>query len=44
MYIYLLMEFQSRVDRFMAVRLMVYIGMFYQDLIKNAFLQDAERP
>jgi predicted transposase/invertase (TIGR01784 family) len=34
LYIYLLIEFQSSVDRFMAVRLMVYIGMLYQDLIK----------
>lgn len=35
LYIYLLIEFQSRVDRFMAVRIMVYIGMLYQELIKN---------
>lgn len=33
-YVYLLIEHQSRVDRFMAVRLMVYIGLLYQDLLK----------
>jgi len=35
LYIYLLIEFQSSVDRFMAVRIMVYIGLLYQDLIKS---------
>lgn len=34
-YVYLLIEHQSRVDRFMAVRLMVYMGLLYQDLLKN---------
>lgn len=34
-YVYLLIEHQSRVDRFMAVRLMGYIGLLYQDLLKN---------
>lgn len=33
LYLYLLLEFQSRVDQSMAVRLMVYIGLLYQDLI-----------
>jgi|GEM_PF-2914010 len=35
LFIYLLLEFQSSVDKFMAVRLMVYIGLLYQDLIKS---------
>ena len=34
LYIYLLLEFQSTIDRFMAVRVMVYLGLLYQDLIK----------
>ena len=34
-YIYILIEFQSTVDRFMAVRLMTYIGLLYQDLIRT---------
>ncbi len=34
LYLYLLIEFQSTVDRFMAVRLMVYVGLLYQDLIQ----------
>ena len=34
LYVYLLLEFQSTVDRFMALRIMVYVGMLYQDLIR----------
>ncbi len=34
-YVYLLLEFQSTVDRYMAVRLMTYIGLLYQDLVKS---------
>ena len=37
-YMYLLIEFQSRVDRYMALRMMVYVGLFYQDLIKQGQL------
>jgi len=29
---YLLLEFQSSVDRLMAVRLLTYVGLLYQDL------------
>jgi hypothetical protein len=32
LYVYLLLEFRSRVDRFMAVRLLTYVGLLYQDL------------
>jgi hypothetical protein len=35
LYIYLLMEFQSTVDPSMALRMMVYLGLFYQDLLKR---------
>ena len=34
LYIYLLLEFQATVDRYMALRLMVYIGLLYQSLIQ----------
>jgi predicted transposase YdaD len=33
LYVYLLLEFQSSIDNFMAVRIMVYIGLLYQYLI-----------
>ena len=35
LYVYILLEFQSTVDRWMAVRIMTYIGLLYQDLIKD---------
>lgn len=34
-YIYLLLEFQSRSDHWMALRMQVYVGLLYQDLIKR---------
>ena len=34
-YMYLLLELQSSVDRYMALRMMVYVGLLYQDLIKQ---------
>lgn len=34
LYVYLLLEFQSTVDAMMAVRLMTYVGLLYQDLHK----------
>lgn len=33
-YVYLLLEFKSEVDPWMAVRLLVYVGLLYQDLIR----------
>lgn len=33
-YVYLLLEFQSSADAWMALRVMVYVGLLYQDLIK----------
>ena len=35
MYVYLLLEFQSTIDRFMAVRILSYVGLLYQDLIRS---------
>lgn len=35
LYIYLLIEFQSTQDVYMAVRMLTYIGLLYQDLIKE---------
>lgn len=34
-YVYLLIEFQSTVDRYMAVRLLAYVALLWQDLIKQ---------
>ena len=35
LYLYLLVEFQSKVDRTMAVRMMGYVSLLYQDLIRQ---------
>jgi len=35
LYLYILIEFQSHVDPFMAVRLLVYVGLLYQDLLRR---------
>jgi len=35
LYIYLLIEFQSTVDPYMALRMMVYLGLLYQELLKD---------
>lgn len=37
-YVYLLIEFQSAVAPYMAVRILTYVGLLYQDLIKAAQL------
>jgi len=37
-YIYLLIEFQSTIDRYMALRLLTYLGLLYQDLQKSGSL------
>ena len=42
-YVYLLIEFQSTIDYYMAVRLMVYMGLLYQDLIKTKQLRSDRR-
>jgi hypothetical protein len=38
LYVYLLLEFQSTVDPYMAVRVMTYLGLLYQDLIRQKAL------
>jgi len=38
LYVYLLLEFQSTVDPFMAVRVMTYVGMLFQTLIREKLL------
>ncbi len=44
-YLYLLIEFQSTVDKYMALRMMVYQGLLYQDLIKQGLvLSDGRLP
>ncbi|MEA2604308.1 MAG: hypothetical protein QOF89_5300 [Acidobacteriota bacterium] len=42
-YVYVLLEFQSRPDRYMPVRLMTYIGMFYEQLIAEGRLVSSGR-
>jgi hypothetical protein len=32
-YVYILLEFQSRPDKWMALRMLVYVGLLYQDLV-----------
>jgi predicted transposase/invertase (TIGR01784 family) len=41
LYVYLLLEFQSTVDPYMALRLMVYVGLLYQHLIKQRQLPES---
>lgn len=43
LYLYLLLEFQSSVDPFMAVRLLTYLGLLYQDLIRQRATTDSGR-
>jgi hypothetical protein len=43
LYVYLLIEFQSTIDSFMAVRLMVYIGLLYQYLIETQKLTATDK-
>jgi hypothetical protein len=43
LYVYLLIEFQSQIDPWMAVRIMVYTGLLYQDLIKSGAVAAGQR-
>ena len=43
LYVYLLLEFQSTIDHFMAVRIMVYIGLLYQYLIDTQKLNKKDK-
>lgn len=42
-YIYLLLEFQSQVDPYMAVRILAYVALLYQDLVRTGQLGAAGR-
>ena len=43
-YVYLLIEFQSTVDWTMAVRLLTYVGLLYQDLVQTQKIRDGRLP
>lgn len=43
LYVYLLIEFQSKVERHMAVRVMTYLGLLYQDLIRQKAFTPTDR-
>ena len=45
LYLLVMLEFQSTTDRYMAVRILVYTGLLYQDLIRRgAFGDDGRLP
>jgi predicted transposase/invertase (TIGR01784 family) len=44
LYVYLLIEFQSGVDPYMAVRILTYLGLLYQDLIKGGKILGGKLP
>lgn len=43
LYVYLLLEFQSTIDPWMAVRIQTYLGLLYQDLIRADSLSHSGR-
>ena len=42
-YLYILLEFQSTIDRWMVVRMLVYVGLLWQQIIKEKQVE-APRP
>jgi predicted transposase YdaD len=42
-YVYLLIEFQSSVEPFMAVRVQTYVGLLYQDLLRANQISEDDR-
>ncbi|MDP2202910.1 MAG: Rpn family recombination-promoting nuclease/putative transposase [Methylicorpusculum sp.] len=42
LYLYLLLEFQSSDDYFMANRVMTYLGLLYQDIIRSQLLKKGD--
>ncbi|HMW65248.1 MAG TPA: Rpn family recombination-promoting nuclease/putative transposase, partial [Accumulibacter sp.] len=44
LWVYLVLEFQSEVDRWMALRMLVYAGLLAQDLVKRGELVDGKLP
>ena len=43
LYVYLLLEFQSSPDPWMALRIMVYVGLLWQDLVKQKVVGAGEK-
>ncbi|SJM95634.1 transposase (fragment) [Crenothrix polyspora] len=43
LYVYLLLEFQSTVDHFMAVRILGYLALLYQDIIRTGNLTKTDK-
>jgi hypothetical protein len=43
LYVYLLIEFQSEVDRLMSIRIMTYLGLLYQDLARTGEVAPGQR-
>ncbi len=44
LYIICLLEFQSEIERFMAVRILTYVGLIYQDLLKQNKIENKHLP
>ena len=44
LWVYLILEFQSEPDPWMAVRMMVYVGLLAQNLIREGELQEGQLP
>ena len=44
LYLYIMLEFQSTVDALMAVRVLTYVGLLYQALIKNGKIENHQLP
>lgn len=42
-FVYFLLEFQSQCERWMALRIQVYVGLLYQDLVKRGELASPSR-
>ena len=38
LYLYLILEFQTRPDRFMPIRMLAYVVLLYQELIREGLL------
>jgi len=43
LYVYLLIEFQSSTEKFMAVRILTYLGLLYQDLLRTNKIRADEK-
>ena len=43
LYVYLLLEFQSTVDTYMAVRIQTYVGLLYEGLMRSGQLTPGGR-